>query len=269
MYAPRNSVGESTIVQVEWAASRSALRFRYADEITFYLRADLREVWSTWPPPYTVDDAMVYLLGPILAYALRARGVLTLHASAAVIDGRVAAFCGSSGTGKSTIAAGLAAAGHGVLSDDVLALRAVGGVPMAYPAYGYLRVWEDSARALIGDRHGLPLLTPNWGKHAFPVEALGYSIVREPAPLGWIFLIEERSTSTSAPKVTQLRAVDAFVPIVANTAANYLLSPEQRVEEFGAVAALLGQIPVFRLTPHAEPQRMADLITAIERCVRA
>lgn len=269
LYSAPGGPDEPPLVRVEWLGRRSGLRFRYADGITFYLSSDLSHVWATWPKPYTVDDAMVYLLGPVFAYALRARGVLSLHASAVVIDGRAAAFCGVGGSGKSTLAAAFAAAGHGVLSDDVLALRELAGVTTAFPAYAYLRVWDDSARALVGEGHKLPLLTPNWDKHAYPLEAFGFRVVREPVPLGWVFLLGDRSDSNGAPMVETVRAPDAFVSLVANTAANYLLSPAQRGDEFAALATLLGRVPVLRLIPHSDPRRLADLVAAVERHVRA
>lgn len=249
--------------EASWVEGRPGVRLLYSDGAEFHVRADAHEVWATWPSTLSFEDALTHLLGPVLAFVLRRLGVLSLHASGVVIGGRALAFCGASGAGKSTIAAAFAARGHAALADDVVALREVDGVALAYPAADHLRVWDDSARMLIGEGHALPTLTPTWDKRAFPLDALGYAVARAPAPLGALFLIADRTTDDAAPRVEPLRAADAFVPLVANTAANYLLTPEMRAEEFALLSRLLARTPVFRLVPHADPARLSRLVEVV------
>ena len=269
LYRAPTEEPDPPVVEAAWVEGRAGLRLRYADGTEFHVRHDGGEIWATWPATLALEDALTYLLGPVLGWVLRRLGVLSLHASAVVIDGRAVAFCGSGGAGKSTIAAAFATAGHAVLTDDLLALRDVAGETMAYPASDHLRVWDDSARMLVGEGHGLPLLTPNWDKHAFPLEALGYEVARSPVPLGWIFLIADRETGDTAPRTEPVRAADAFVPLVAKTAANYLLSPEMRAEEFALLARVLARTPVLRLVPHADPARLVQLVARVLDAVRA
>ncbi len=209
----------------------------------------------------------MHLVGPVLGFVLRRLGVLSLHASGSVIGGRAAAFAGPSGAGKSTIAAALAAAGNPALTDDVLAIREMEGTTLAFPAYDHLRVWDDTARAVVGEGHALPWLTPSWDKRAFQLEALGYAVARSPAPLASLFLVAEREDDARAPRVEPVRAADAFVPLVAHTSANYLLSPEMRAEEFALLARLLARTPVYRLVPHADPARLPGLVSCVMETV--
>ena len=257
------------VSEAAWIEGRPGLRLRYGDGAEYHVSADAHEVWVTWPGALAFEDAMIHLVGPVLGFILRRRGVLSLHASGAVIGGRAAAFSGESGAGKSTIAAALAAAGHAALADDVLALREVRGTMMAYPAYDHLRVWDDAARALVGEEHELPWLTPSWDKRAFTLETLGYPVARAPAPLGWIFLLADRTNDEASPRVEPVRAADAFVPLVANTSANYLLSPEMRAEEFALLARLLERTPVLRLFPHTDPARLSQLVSCVLEAVSA
>lgn len=78
------------------------------------------------------------LLGPIFALLLHRRGVLALHGSAVEIGGEAHIFLGDKGSGKSTTAAALVAAGHRLIADDVVALeKAPDGrlsVSAGYPA---------------------------------------------------------------------------------------------------------------------------------------
>lgn len=62
----------------------------------------------------------VIVHGNVMATRLVLDGHLALHASAVERDGRAIAFCGSSGMGKSTMAALGVASGHRLVTDDVL-----------------------------------------------------------------------------------------------------------------------------------------------------
>lgn len=269
LYRASEADPDPPVLDAAWLEGRPGLRLHYGDGAEYHIRADAREVWVTWPASLAIEDAMVHFVGPVLGFILRRLGVLSLHASGVVIGGRAAAFCGDSGAGKSTIAAALAAAGHAALADDVLALREVAGTTMAYPAYDHLRVWDDTARVLAGEEHALPWLTPSWDKRAFRPEALGYPIARTPAPLGWIFLLADRADDVASPRVESVRAADAFVPLVANTSANYLLSPEMRAQEFALLARLLARTPVLRLVPHTDPARLRQLVSCVLEAVGA
>lgn len=75
----------------------------------------------------------VLVSGTLLAVHLMLRHELVLHASAVQVGGQALAFVGSSGMGKSTLAAALCELGCGLVSDDLLRVdRAPGGM-IAYP----------------------------------------------------------------------------------------------------------------------------------------
>lgn len=69
------------------------------------------------------DDLVAFpLLGPVLAVLLHQRGLLILHASSIGIKGCGFCLLGDKGAGKSTTAASLVAAGHTLLTDDIVAI---------------------------------------------------------------------------------------------------------------------------------------------------
>ncbi len=258
---------EEPVVEVAWIGDRAGLRWRYADGIEFQTRADGAEVWATWPAPMTLADAAVYLVGPVLGYVLRRRGVLSLHASAVVIGDRAVAFCGEAGAGKSTLAATFASAGYPVVTDDVLALGGVESIPVAQPAGDHLRVWDDSAAFLVGEPDDLPLITPDWEKRALPIEARGLSVMRSPVALGAIFLSEPRAADDALPRVGPARGADALMRLAANTTANYLLDGAMRVEELRLLEALVARTRLFLLRPHSDPRRLAALVMQVEQAM--
>jgi hypothetical protein len=79
---------------------------------------------------------------------------VVLHASAVSVDGRLAAFVGAGGTGKSTTALALSRLGHAIAADDGLMLAQADREPVGVPAYAGLRLWPDSEAALAAGLHG-------------------------------------------------------------------------------------------------------------------
>lgn len=242
--------------------------FRYPDGTEFTLDRDASRIGAWWESASTLEDTATYLLGPVLGFALRLRDVLALHASAVLIDGRAVALVGPSGAGKSTTAGAFAAAGVPVLADDVLAVRMDGDIAVAYPSYRLLRLWGESERMLFGTVGQLPRLTPTWDKRGLP---LGDEFPFHPAPvpLGDVFLLAARSDQPDAPTTEPLRASDAFMELVANTYANYLLDDRMRAAEMRALHALVQGRRVRRLVPHADPARLGSLVDAVCAAVRA
>ncbi len=241
-------------------------RFEYADGTQFVIDDTASSIRCWWAEASTLEDTATYLLGPVLGFALRRRGVLALHASAVVLDGCATLLIGPSGAGKSTTAAAFASEGTPVLSDDVVALRLTDGVPLAYPAYRLLRLWDASEQILFGTTGQLPLLTPTWEKRALPLgEAFPFH--DSPAPLGALFVLGARGEDPRAPYLEPLSAMEGFVELVANTYANYLLDDRMRGEEMHLLSALLRDRQLRRVVPHADPSRLPTMVQRIRAAV--
>lgn len=240
--------------------------FRYDDGTEFTLDHAATRIEASWADASTLEDTATYLLGPVLGFALRLRGVLAFHASAVLINGRAVLLVGPSGAGKSTTAAAFATAGVPVLADDVVAVRVVDGVTLAYPSYRLLRLWDESERILFGTSGRLPLLTPTWDKRALPL-GREHPFHESPAPLGDLFLLAPRSEDPRAPRVEALRRGDAFMQLVANTYANYLLDDTMRGHEMRALDAVLRGRRIQRLVPHADPSRLDALVACVHEAM--
>jgi hypothetical protein len=102
----------------------------------------------------------VVLLGKIMAFLLRQRGWLPVHASAVVVDGQCILFAGRSGAGKSTTAAAFHARGHLVIADDVGPVRLVDGRCVIQSGVSRLRLLGD-ARVVLDGTDLLPKLQNN------------------------------------------------------------------------------------------------------------
>jgi hypothetical protein len=129
----------------------------------FHIRGG-REIIVSLKPGVTSDLVRVLLSGRIMAYLLRQRGWLPLHASAVRVKNEAVLFVAPVGRGKSTTAAAFFAKGFPVLSDDVAPVRLVSGKIILCCGEARLRLCEDSAKAF---RTLDPAATTVYDKHQF------------------------------------------------------------------------------------------------------
>lgn len=237
--------------------------FCYNDGTEFFLEKAPGYVWSTWPDQLSLEDAITYLLGPILGFILRLKGIACLHGSAFAVHNHGLALVGPSQSGKSTTAAALAQKGFPVLSDDVLPITWEHEQTFIQPGYPRLRLWPDSVKILFGSSEHLPLITPNWDKRFLDLSADNYRFQNQALPLGAIYLLGQRTAEPAAPRIERLTLAQAFVTLTANTYANYLLSQDMRAQEFKFLSWLVERVPIRRAIPHSDPSRLAILCEQI------
>jgi energy-coupling factor transporter ATP-binding protein EcfA2 len=159
-------------------------RLRFPDLAEFTVDEHGREIVCRPSPDTALDSVAHLLLDQVLPLVLNLRGREALHAAAVVTPAGACLFTGPSGTGKSTLAACFAAAGHPVLSDDCVALEERDDLVRAMPAYPGLRVWPDTLEALgtdgittlpVADYTPKRRLVPRRGAPPFPVESKAVS----------------------------------------------------------------------------------------------
>lgn len=242
-----------------WTVGGQYFRFLYQDGTEFHIDRLGTRVWATWPSTLTLEDTTAYLLGPILGFVLRLRGITCLHASAVAIDGQAIALVGPPGAGKSTTAAAFARQGYPVLCDDVVPLQPLERGFLARPGYPRVCIWPDSVQAVCGSPEALPLLTPNWEKCYLPLGDESHRFQQQPLPLGAVFLLGPRATDASAPRVQAVRSNEALIALVQNTYMNYVLDRDQRAKEFELLGRLVAQVPIRQVMPHGDPAHLAKL----------
>lgn len=237
--------------------------FFYSDGVRFAVERAGHEVWGDWPENYKVEDACTYLLGPVIGFLLRLRGVTCLHASAVAVDEQAIALVGCPGAGKSTLAAAFASSGFSVLADDMVALLEEGENFLAHPGYPRVNLWPDSVRTLFGSEEALPRITPTWEKRYMALDHDSIPFATKAFPLGAIYLLDEREVGLQAPIVEEVAGSDALAGLVANTYVNYLLDRDMRSSEFDLLGRLVTKTPVRRVRPLAEPAAVFDLCEII------
>jgi hypothetical protein len=241
---------------------RDYLHFVYTDGTEFWLDRKGSTIQGMWPEQSSLENATSYLLGPILGFVLRLRGVVCLHASAVALADRCVAFVGPAGAGKSTTAAAFARSGRSVISDDIVGLIEREGQFYVLPAYPHLCLWPESVQMLYGSPEALPRFIQDWEKRRLPLGEDGARFEDRTLLLEAVYLLSTRRAQ-AAPLIDAIPSAEALLALVANTYATNLIDRDMRAKEFAVLGRLVSSIPVRAVHPSDDPRRLDDLCAAI------
>lgn len=193
--------------------------------------------------PRTDQDTVDHLLDDHVAPRIvAAGGDLVLHASANVIDGRLAVLLGQTGAGKSTLAASLHAAGHPLLGDDAVVVSGAEDVPAGEAVYPSLRLYRESIEQVFGGGIATSAMAFYSDKRHVAAGCTPPAAAR--FPLGAIFILAQgEGDVTLAP----IPPADACIALVENS---FALDPMDRAAAMArmAIAArLAARLPAYEL----------------------
>lgn len=254
---------DPTFVAREYDGGRF-FQLSYGDGTEFVLDEKAENLWGATPLP--IEDLTTYLMGPVLGFVLRRKGVTTLHASAVCIGDRAIAISGPAAGGKSTTAAAMGLRGVPVLCEDIAALaESSGGQFFVQSGYPRVCLWPDSVAKLFGSEEAMPDLTPTWNKKFLGLDGVRAKFAPAARPLAAVYLLGQRSDEASAPRLTELTTREALLELVQNTYMNKLLDREQRAAEFESLSRLVTRVPCKRVIPHADSKRILQLCELLEQ----
>jgi hypothetical protein len=236
---------------VELNANEATLAFRYAGVFRIH-RA--REIHVMPAPGADLALIRLYLVGKVMATLLYMRGFLVLHASAVEVGGQAVAFVGSSGFGKSSLAASLHACGHRVVADDVVVMDLDSPMPMAIPAFPQLKVDPEVASSLGHDKGSLILLHPLESKRGLRVTKLFAS---RPLPLALIYLLGLDDAHSGS-----LQPQEVLIELVRHSFPARLLQSggAPHLRQCARLARLVPALRLVRRPSRIPPLELADLV---------
>lgn len=238
-------------------------QLRYSDGTQFIVDGSATSVWGECPADFSIEDLATYLLGPVMGFVLRLRGVTALHASAANVDGSAIILCGPAGAGKSTTVAALALRGVPVLCEDISPIYERGGSFWVLPGYPRVCLWPDSIEKLFGTRDALPRITPGWEKCFLPLDGDKARFERALLPLSVIYLLKPRSPDIRGALIEAVQSPEAVFELVRNTYMNRLLNKQQRAVEFDLLSRLPASVVFRSITPGRDGANLGVLCDAI------
>lgn len=239
----------------------------YFDGHRFVFNEAATEVWAEWPSDATAADNFCYLLGPVMGMLLTLRAVPCLHGSCVQMGEGCVAIVGSAEAGKSTTAAAFALRGHTVVSDDITTLEQKGGEIMVRPSYPRIRLWPSSAGVLRVPLEQLPALTPNWDKRYLDLRGEGLHFAGAALPLRAVYVLQAREASTQRPCIETASPREQLLDLIGNMYVAQLPHEGRQAREFPVLRDIASRLPVRRVFPHSDPDRLQRLCELIEEDV--
>jgi len=260
-------------------------RLQYADTGSFDISPDGREINWSHAAATSLQAVRLDVISQVLPLALYASGMFCLHGSAVAVDGGAIGFLAPSFYGKSTLAMAMAGAGVGarILTDDALAVEPRAPVT-AWPGVHSVRLWDDTARRIIGDHAGLKSveafqLQRRDGK-AWPTEPFAGTTVTSKQVLSRLpedRLMQERTTlkvmyvlaptkggtNSPAARRTLLPAVRAAVYLVLHAKLGALLGKSEAPVLFERAVRVAEVVPVYELTIVRDLDRIPEVVAQL------
>jgi len=97
------------------------------------------------------DEIKLYLLGIIMGILFHQKREIIIHANGININGKGILICGASGSGKSTITAGLINKGYKFITDDLALIKFLKDMPFVIPGIPRLKLFTDSINSTMVD----------------------------------------------------------------------------------------------------------------------
>ena len=193
-----------------------------------------------------LQDVFARRLQPVV---LQTMGYQALHASASVAEGGIVAFCGRSGTGKSTLAYALQHVGWTQAADDALTLTISDGLVLAHPL-PFQADLRASAREHLGQLAAAIKQTPDTA----------------PLPLRLVILLRQDVGISGSPQIRRITGPESFQLLLTHA---HAFDPEgdagPLARDYLTMAAV---VPVVELAYRPEFARLPELTNAVVRLTR-
>ena len=200
-------------------------------------------------------------LNQLVPLALSRQGRPAFHASVVTAQGGCIAFLGRAGMGKSTLAASFALAGEAFLGDDSLIVDELGGIFLAVPGHGSLRLWEDSVGALTRQD---PTRTERVSYSSKARLFAGGSLTHGDAPLPLCAAYVLRAAGASQVTIQPLAGADRHLAWVENSFVLDIDDQDLLTRHFGWTRRIAESVPTFAL----DYPRVYDRLAEVRRAVR-
>lgn len=225
----------------------------------FLVAADGKTIVCRQANQATAESFHVYLLGQALSFALVNQGFEPLHATTLAVDGEAIAFLGESGYGKSSLAACFLAAGHRILTDDLLIVHD----GFAYPGPPRLKLFPAMARKFLGEAsRGAPMNNAT-RKMIVPLGDRYIRTTRSPIRAIYALASPRNVFRKQTIRIESLPPRDAFLELVKNTFNCRITAADRLQRQFTEAAHLAASISVRRLSHPRDLRRLPAVRDAI------
>jgi hypothetical protein len=164
-------------------------------------------------PGSAIEDVNIYLLGTAFGVLLHQRGILPIHGSAVLNGNEAVIFAGDTAAGKSTLVAGCAVRGYGVVSDDIsaLSLNNTSKITIS-PGIPHIKLCEDALKFFDLKKQ---IHSTSLNQEKYKVNILKAGFIFEPSVLNKIIIIEPSERSDFL--TTEIYGTEKFQKLMKHT----------------------------------------------------
>ena len=205
------------------------------------------------------NEFSAFILGTVFGALLHQRRLLPLHGSSVVYKKKGLIFAGTSGTGKSTLAAAFINRGARLLADDISLISFIGGKPEIIPAFPGMKIWEDSLKQLGKNPGKYRPIRKDLKKYLYPVDKYHDQEIT----VDHIFIISSHNRETF--EIKDLQGIEKFNVLKNNTYFFRGMNKTGILEKHFQMCNVLAQhVPVSHITRPNSSFRIDELIKEIE-----
>jgi hypothetical protein len=203
--------------------------------------------------PSLIWDAYYRTVLPLVLHVL---GYEVLHASATDTPQGIVAFCGASGAGKSTLVAALAQRGYAAVADDAVSVEVSGAATTVSPLPFTIHLRPASV-AYFRESRPLQATPPSCGAR----------IAKEQRPLVALCLLQRKPEAGRGDVIDTIRLPpsEAFLAVLTHAYCFSLADTQRKGQMVRHYLELISRIPVYEVRFEADWQRLAQIVTEIER----
>jgi len=210
----------------------------------FLVAADGRAIAARRMERASLESFQVYMLGQALSFALVKQGFEPLHATVVVVADRAVALVGENGSGKSSLAACFVAAGHRLLTDDLLVVRERSGRLLAYPGPARIKLFPEIAARFPAGARCRATMNPDTRKLILPIDGDRRCATAVPLDAIYVLTPPREIGRDGLVRIETLTPREAFVEVVRSTFNRRITSADRLARQFEMAATLTRLVPV-------------------------
>lgn len=209
----------------------------------------------------TDEEVRLFLFGSAFGALIHQRGLLALHSSAVVKDGKAYLISGISGAGKSSLAAILMNRNFSFLADDISVIDIEDGNPVVYPGIPHLKLWKDVIKKMGEEDAGFPPVREQILKYRKPA---GSEFADKKTHIDKIIILSYKNSSGF--EINEIKGADKFNHLKNNTyRLQYLIGLEKTKHHFKLVTQLANTCPMYHVLRPTSPLLLNELADFVEQ----
>ncbi len=189
---------------VMYECNESEFLFNAPDIVNILIREG-KEIIVEKKIGISYQEIISYISGICFGVIAHQRSMVPMHASSVIYKNKCCLIAGMSGAGKTTLAATLIQKGAALVADDISIITTKANQSLVYPAYPFMRMWEDSMIQLDISTKKLQLVSSPLKKYYLPV----VNICRTPYLISAVFFIQPENLPD--PAIHQVKGIDKFL----------------------------------------------------------